>query len=108
MDYAKAPEFTNTYTREQYGWLCDIVNQYGDKKGFQLIEEKFEKTQDLTAKAMAALLQPLVNCANLLVADTAQLTLLTSMEFAFKFVENFEESNLKSKDINCLFQGPLL
>ena len=53
MDYAKAPEFTNTYTREQYGWLCDIVNQYGDKKGFPLIEEKFEKTQDLTAKAMA-------------------------------------------------------
>ena len=55
--------------------MCDIVNQYGDKKGFQLIEEKFEKTQDLTAKAMAALLQPLVNCANLLVAYTAQLTL---------------------------------
>ena len=68
--------------------MCDIVNQYGDKKGFQLIEEKFEKTQDLTAKAMAALLQPLVNCANLLVADTAQLTFLTCMEFAFKFVEN--------------------
>ena len=75
MDYAKAPEFTNTYTREQYGWLCDLINQYGDKKGLQLIGEKFEKTQDLTAKAMAALLQPLVNCANLLVAYTAQLTL---------------------------------
>ena len=82
--------------------MCDLIDQYGDKKGFQLIEEKFEKTQDLTAKAMAALLQPLVNCANLLVADTAQLTFSTCMEFAFKFVENLGESELKSKDINYI------
>jgi len=102
IEYAKAPESQNTYAREQYGWLCDLVNQYGDKKGFQLIEEKFEKNDSLTARAMAALLQPLANCANLLVADTAQLTLSTCMEFAFKFVENLGESELKSKDINYI------
>eukprot|EP00090_Calanus_glacialis_P047045 TRINITY_DN9530_c0_g1_i3.p1 TRINITY_DN9530_c0_g1~~TRINITY_DN9530_c0_g1_i3.p1 ORF type:complete len:2633 (-),score=502.34 TRINITY_DN9530_c0_g1_i3:271-7929(-) len=102
IEYAKAPESQNTYAREQYGWLCDLVNQYGDKKGFQLIEEKFEKNENLTARAMAALLQPLANCANLLVADTAQLTLSSCMEFAFKFVENLGESELKSKDINYI------
>jgi len=100
QEYARAPEAQNSYTRDQYGWLCDLVNQFGDKKGFTLIEEKFEKTDELTARAMAALLHPLANCANLLVPDTAQLTLSSCMEFAFKFVENLGEQELKSKDIN--------
>ena len=99
-EYAKAPDTPNTYNREQYGWLCDLINQFGDKKGFSLVEEKFEKTDELTARAMAALLHPLANCANLLLPEMAQCSLSSCMEFAFKFVENLGEQELKSKDIN--------
>ena len=82
------------------GWLCDLINQFGDKKGFQLIEEKFSKTDNLTARTMSSLLQPLANCAELLVGETARQYLSSCMERAFKYAENLGEAELKSKDIN--------
>ena len=68
-EYAKVLvvlETPNTYNREQHGWLCVLINQFGEKKGISLVEDKFEKTDELmTARAMAALLHPFANCENL-------------------------------------------
>ena len=71
-EYARPPETHMSYTREQYGWLCDLINQFGDKGGFKLIEEKFENPDNLTAKTMSALLQPLANAAELVVDGAAR------------------------------------
>ena len=78
----------NSDKQEQYGWLCDLINQFGDKKGFSLVEEKFEKTDELTARAMAALLHPFANCENLLLPEMARCSLSSCMEFVFKFVSD--------------------
>jgi len=99
-EYARPPETHLSYTREQYGWLCDLINQFGDKGGFKLIEEKFEKADNLTAKTMSALLQPLANCAELVVDGAARQYLSNCMDKAFKYAENLGEAELKSKDVN--------
>ena len=100
-EYAKALETPNTYNREQHGWLCVLINQFGEKKGISLVEDKFEKTDELmTTRAMAALLHPFANCENLLLPEMARCSLSSCMEFVFKFVENLRLQGLKNKNIN--------
>lgn len=82
--------------------MCDLVNLFGKKNGFTLIESKFQQAEKLTAREMSALLQPLANSASLMARDTAQKSLSVCMDTAFKFVENLGESELKSKDINFI------
>ena len=101
VDYARSPD-TNTYTKDSFGWLVDLINAFGDKEGLDMIREKFEKSEKLTAKEMSALLQPLGNCANLLVPETVKTQLSSCMETAFKYLENLGEDELKSKDINFI------
>ena len=79
VDYARSPD-TNTYTKDSFGWLVDLINAFGDKEGLDMIREKFEKSEKLTAKEMSALLQPLGNCANLLVPETVKTQLSSCME----------------------------
>ena len=100
MDYARSPDSNSSYNRDSYGWLVDLINMFGDKKGFEILAEKFEKCEKLAAKEMSAMLQPLGNCASLLVQDTVKLHLSSCMDAAFKYVENLGEAELKSKDIN--------
>ena len=107
-DYARPPETT----RDQCDWLCDLINQFCDKKGFQLIKEKFAKADNLTASTMSELLQPLTNCAELLVGETTRQYLSSCMERAFKYAENLGEAELKSQDIhaakNCIGSDTIL
>ena len=102
MDYARSPEGGSSYNRDSYGWLVDLINMFGDKKGFQMIEEKFGRDEKLTAREMSALLQPLGNCASLLVSDTVKHHLSSCMDSAFKYINSVGESELKSKDINFI------
>ena len=102
MDFARSPDNNSAYIKESYGWLVDLINMFGDKKGFQMIEEKFEKTEKMTAKEMSSLLQPFANCATLLVPDTAKTCLSPCMDAAFKYIQNIGETELKSKDINFI------
>lgn len=88
--------------REQYGWLCDLVNQFGEKDGFRLIEEKFTAPVTPTAQVMSALLLPLSGCAPLLVVSECRKHLFPCMDVAFKYARNIGEKELKSKDINHL------
>jgi ubiquitin carboxyl-terminal hydrolase 9/24 len=89
-------------SREQYGWLCDFINQFGEKEGFRLIEEKFAAESNQTARVMSALLLPLSGCAPLLVVPECRKHLSPCMEIAFKYAKNIGEKELKSKDINYL------
>ena len=41
-----------------YGWLCDLINRFGDGHGFEMVIECLSR-EDITCKGMAALLQPL-------------------------------------------------
>ena len=101
-DYARSPEVGSAYSKDSYGWLVDLINIFGEKKGFQAVQDKFEKSEKLSAREMAALLQPLANCANLILRETAHSHLSVCMDHAFKYIENLGESELKSKDINFI------
>ena len=104
--YAEAPESSGLYggssSRERYGWLCDFINQFGEKDGFRLIEEKFSLSENQTARVMSALLIPLSGCAPLIVVSECRKHLSPCMEIAFKYAKNIGETELKSKDINYL------
>ena len=102
VDYARSPESGSSYNKDSYGWLVDLINMFGDKKGFHAIQEKFEKSEKLSAREMSSLLQPLANCANLILRDTAHTHLSSCMDHAFKYIENLGEQELKSKDINFI------
>ena len=36
-DYAKPFLSSEAFSRDQYGWLCDLINQFGDQQGFDLV-----------------------------------------------------------------------
>ena len=84
VDFARSPESSNSFTKDSYGWLVDLINMFGDKKGFQIIEEKFDKSEKLTAKEMSSLLQPFGNCAMLLVPDTFKHSFSSTIELRIK------------------------
>ena len=36
-DWAKPLLASESFSRDQYGWLCDLINQFGDQNGFELV-----------------------------------------------------------------------
>jgi len=90
-------------TRERYGWLCDLINHFGDKNGFKLIRDNIEKSREpLTAKTMSSMLMPLANCAPMLIKKSVDSYLTPCLKQAFKFSRDIDEEILKSKDMNYL------
>jgi hypothetical protein len=70
--------------------LCDLINQFGDKGGFDLISGCMDK-EDASVRDMAALLTPISNCAELLNRDSVEGTLSNCMDRAFKTVETLDD-----------------
>ena len=85
-----------------YGWLCDLINLFGERRGFELIKTIFDKEpasaeDSLTARSMAALLNPVAQCAELICPKVATTYLSSCMDKAFKYVEGI--TDLRSKEI---------
>ncbi len=79
----------------------DLLNHFGAKNGFGLIQDVFER-EDLDPVAMAAILKPLGNCAELL-SPTAVCPMLTKcMDKAVHYVTSLEDKDLKHKDIGAV------
>ncbi len=86
---------------EQFGWLCDLINQFGENGGFDLITAGMDRPE-ATVRDMAALITPVANCADLLRRDGLDASLSACMTKAFKCVEGLEDKDLKSKEISAL------
>lgn len=111
QDFSHPPR--ENFNRSPYGWLCDLINQFGTKGGFDKIcecfnreenggEEEEDKEKSLNVPAMAALLGPIANCADMLIKDMIQPNLSNCMEKAFKVVESLDVSEMKSKEMSAI------
>lgn len=74
----------------------DLLNHFGAKNGFGLLQDAFEN-EDLDPVDMAAILKPLGNCAELLNPSAICPILTSSMDRAVKFANSIEDKDLKSK-----------
>ena len=83
----------------------DLLNHFGAKNGFGLIQDIFDKKDEpLDPVAMAAILRPLGNCAELLNPSAVCPMLTHCMEEAVRHVSKLEEKDLKSKDIGAVLE----
>ena len=87
--------------RENYGWLRDMINKFGERGGFDLLAARAEAGA-ATVRDLAALILPLANCCELLDHDVIDRPLTRSMNAAFKAVETLDEKDLKSKEVTAL------
>ncbi len=89
------------FSRSQYGWLCDIINMFGERGGFALIKDCFQQT--LAPSEMAALLTPPANCADMLEKEeVAQRFLSPCVQKAFAAVDEMDVSELRSKEMTAV------
>ena len=78
------------------------MNHFGAKNGFGLIQDAFER-EDLDPVAMAAILRPLGNCAELLSQSAVCPMLTKCMDRAVSYVSSLEDKDLKNKVKILLF-----
>lgn len=81
--------------QDPYGWLVDLLNHFGAKNGFGMIQDAFE--EDLDPVSMAAILRPLGNCAELLNPSAVCPMLTKCVEHAVSHVTMLEDKDLKNK-----------
>jgi len=102
-DFAHPPK--DLFVRSRYGWLCDLINAFGEKGGFDLIYARFDKDEEdkpLSAQEMAALLGTVASCSEMLEKDAVQKPLAACMERIFKLVGRLEASELKGKEMTAV------
>ena len=113
IDYAKPANVPNeNFNRDSYGWLCDIINRFGDQQGFEKISNYFTPSKDqtsdqntsslLNARSMAALLQPIANAAPVLMKENIKSVISSCVEKSFVYVEKMDDQDLKSKEITAV------
>ncbi|XP_064607447.1 ubiquitin carboxyl-terminal hydrolase 24-like isoform X2 [Liolophura sinensis] len=98
-NYAASPP-SGTY-KDPYGWLSNLINRFGQKGGFTLVQ-KFLETENLDAPAMAALLRPFGVSAEYLNFSVVEKLLTPGMERAIKYVQSLEEKDFKEKKVGSV------
>lgn len=73
----------------------DLLNHFGAKNGFGMIQDSFE--EDLDPVSMAAILRPLGNCAELLNPSAVCPMLTKCLEQALNHVTKLDDKDLKNK-----------
>jgi hypothetical protein len=73
----------------------DLLNHFGAKNGFGMMQDSFEK--DLDPVSMSAILRPLGNCAELLNPSAVCPMLTKCVEHAVNHVTMIEDKDLKNK-----------
>ena len=92
-------EFTKVMQHmiNNYGWLCDLINKFGDGKGFDMISDCLNR-EDVTCKETAMLLQPLANICDLMNNEVLGEKMQNVASTALKQVQKLGEAELKTKD----------
>ena len=85
------------HVMNNYGWLCDLINSFGNGEGFEMILRCLNR-DEITCKEMAALLQPLANTADLLNPEVLGGKIQIAINIAFKYIQKLDEAELKNKD----------
>ena len=57
--------------RDNYGWLRDMINKFGERGGFDLLASR-AGAEEATVRDLAALIAPLANCCELLDHDVLE------------------------------------
>ena len=91
----------------QHGWLCDLINLFGQRGCFDAVRKCFggggvdgDKAASLTE--MAALLAAPAVCADMLEEDRVKALLGACAEAAFAAVDAADASELRSKEMSAV------
>ncbi len=113
-DFAHSPKDYLLARSTRFGWLVDLVNAFGERGGFDLVHEWFIRScgsdsrqgsggdsvkEPPSLSALASLLAPMANCAELLDRDAFQKPLTECLGRVFQVVGELKAAELKSKDI---------
>ena len=97
-DQANEIEYTRVKSGScSYGWLCDLINKFGDAGGFDLICKCLD-SENITGKEIAALLKPFANCACILNDDALESALSSHINVAFDHLKRLGDDELKTKE----------
>ena len=80
-----------------YGWLCDLINRFGEGGGFDLIHQCLQR-DGITGKEIASLLGVCANCATVLNDVTLEPLLTSCINAAFDHLKRLGEDELKTKE----------
>eukprot|EP00095_Tigriopus_kingsejongensis_P003305 maker-scaffold355_size198070-snap-gene-0.39 protein:Tk03305 transcript:maker-scaffold355_size198070-snap-gene-0.39-mRNA-1 annotation:"ubiquitin carboxyl-terminal hydrolase 24 isoform x8" len=97
-----AQPIKNTLRRNEYEWLCDLINLFGERQGFETWADLIVRGENVDVRTLAALITPLGGCAELLVKETVEPLLAECLEQAFKVVENLQDSEIRGKEITAV------
>jgi ubiquitin carboxyl-terminal hydrolase 9/24 len=79
-------------SRMPKGWLVDMINRFGQRNGFQILLERFQK--NLSVIIIAALIKPFGYCYEVLTVNTVQKYFLPIIEIVSVFLENLTDDEL--------------
>ena len=69
---------SNCGIRENFGWLRDMINKFGERGGFDLLASR-AGAEEATVRDLATLIAPLANCCELLDHDVLEQPLSRSV-----------------------------
>lgn len=99
IEYARPSE--DTIGRKQYYWLVELINQFGQKGGFGLIQDCFQN-RTLNVREMASLIAPVSKCVELLDKEHVRDPISVLLQLSFSHVEKMDDSELKSKEVTAV------
>ena len=94
-------EFTDTSSSHDYGWLCDLIQRFGQGDGFKMIASCV-CDRELTSKELTSLMKPLAHCAMILHRTTLKEPINQCLESALVHIQRLSETELKAKEMACL------
>lgn len=100
VEFARPSEDTMG-RKQQYQWLVELINQFGQKGGFRLVQECFQ-TRTLNVREMAALIAPVSKCVELLDKEHVKDSISILLEHSFSHIEKMDDSDLKSKEVTAV------
>ncbi|CAG7834571.1 unnamed protein product [Allacma fusca] len=84
-------------TRVPKGWLVDLINRFGNQKGFDLLLERFRSETPLSVSLVYALLKPFGLCADFLTKHTVDKYFTPILSLVPQFLENLSDDDLKKE-----------
>ena len=90
-----------------YGWLVDLINQFGRKKGFELLVSVIER-DNVTVWEMSACLTPIGRCSELLCTQKICSIVTGAINKAINYITNVSDEDLSQVNSNSILNSNLL
>ncbi|XP_071163274.1 ubiquitin carboxyl-terminal hydrolase 9X-like isoform X2 [Mytilus edulis] len=83
--------------RTPRGWLVDLVNRFGELKGFQILLKRFQDGPQMSVPLVAALIKPFGQCNEVLTPHTVEKYMMPIVEIVPKFLDSLTDEELKKE-----------